>query len=659
MKMLLHYLPLCCCLLLGSCAYTTKVTDGPTAMDRKQYSVAIPLLKSEFKKAKRRTEKGKIAKDLAKAYERLGKDDEVIEWYTLAYSNGGGTDALKGKAAAQKRLELYDDAIESYTELGLEIGSKYEFRTDILGAELAKGWLAEEFKAYEVTQSGFNSAKSDYAPVGYTDNQLLITSDRGGVTGNETYNWTGGNFADLFLVDPGSGAVDLFDSRINSPAHEGAASFSADHQFMVFNRCDAGKREDAYCGLYSSERLGNVWSIPALLPFTQENVNYLHPALSADGKTLYFSARTEDGWGGYDLFVSKMDASGNWSEPEMLGRGINTTANEQFPYLDGDTLYFSSDGHLGMGGLDIFKVYPLANGSWSSPQNLKPPLNSGADDFGIFIQHKTDAVKGIIASGYFSSSRSGGKGGDDVYRFEQRPLPPPPPVDESKPIVYRNVLDVYVVEKIYEDPTNPASRVLGRRPLPNANLTVWTGKEEKKLKTNAEGKLSLILRDNKDYRFRASEAGYLNQEALFTSKGLPKDPSAPEQRYELEIELDQIFENKEIVLENIYYDFNKAFIREDAKPSLNELVTILQLNPDINIELGSHTDCRGPDNYNQELSQRRAAAAVQYIIDKGINPGRLIPKGYGEELPAADCNCNRCTEEEHQRNRRTTFRILK
>lgn len=658
-KLASHFVVICCLLLLVGCAYTTKVTDGPTAIDRKQYSVAIPLLKSEFRKAKRRVEKGQIAKNLALAFERIGNDDEAIEWYATAYSNGGGTDALKGKAAAQKRLELYEDAIETYTELGLEIGSKYEFRADILGAELAQGWLDEEHKAYTVAPVDFNSKASDYAPSGYADGQLVITSDRQGTTGSATYAWTGGNFADLFLVDPSSGAVDPFDSRINSEAHEGAASFSADHQTMVFTRCSGAKKEDAYCGLYIAQRQGSAWGLPELLPFVEDGFNYLHPALSADGQTLYFSAKLEDGWGGYDIYVVEKNTNGDWSAPKMLGRGINTSGNEQFPYLDADTLYFSSDGHVGMGGLDIYKVYPSVNGSWSSVQNLKPPLNSGADDFGYFVDRSTTSNGGVIAEGYFSSTRSGGKGSDDIYRFEKRPLPPSPPVDTTIEIVYRNILDVYVLEKIYAEPENPSSKVLGRRPMSNAQLKVWTGKEQKVLTTNEEGKLSLVLKDNKDYRFRAGYEGYLNEEALFTSKGLPKDPNAPTQRYELEIELDQIFENKEIVLENIYYDFDKYFIREDAKPSLNALVRVLQLNPDITIELGSHTDCRGPDRYNRDLSQRRAAAAVEYIIQNGIDPSRLIPQGYGEDQPSADCSCNRCTEEEHQQNRRTTFRILR
>ncbi|MEO0734828.1 MAG: OmpA family protein, partial [Bacteroidota bacterium] len=176
--------------------------------------------------------------------------------------------------------------------------------------------------------------------------------------------------------------------------------------------------------------------------------------------------------------------------------------------------------------------------------------------------------------------------------------------------------------------------------------------------TNEEGQLSLILVDDQQYDFRAEREEYLAAEGRFSSRNLPKDPDAPEQRYELELELEKIFLNEEIVLNNIYYDFEESFIREDAKPTLNELTALLERNPEIRIELGSHTDCRGPVGYNQNLSQDRAQAAVTYLIEQGIAPERLSAQGYGEGKPIADCICERCSEDQHQENRRTTFRIL-
>ncbi|MEL6655105.1 MAG: OmpA family protein, partial [Bacteroidota bacterium] len=223
---------------------------------------------------------------------------------------------------------------------------------------------------------------------------------------------------------------------------------------------------------------------------------------------------------------------------------------------------------------------------------------------------------------------------------------------------YKNTLDVYVVEKIYDDPSDPNSRVLGRKPLVGANLSIQLGREERSFEVNEEGKISLSLQDNSLYEFFAAKEGYLNNDAKFSSIGLPKDPRNPEQLYEVEIVMDKIFANREIVLENIYYDFDQSFIREDAKPTLNQLADILRKNPEVIIQLGSHTDCRGPVGYNGDLSQRRAQAAVDFLIESGIDAGRLDALGYGENEPANDCLCNRCTEDEHQENRRTTFKIV-
>lgn len=645
-------------LLITACTYTTKVSDGPTAIDRKQYSVAIPLLKKEFNQAKLRSEKGKIAAQLAQAYEATAADEEALLWYERAYSNGGGSSALKGKAAAQKRLEQYEEAILTYTDLGLEIGSKYEFRNQIQGAQIAQTWLAEEDKAYQVEVMDFSTAQADFSPALYGNKQLVFTSDRKASSGENTFAWTGRSFTDLFVTDLEGRQVTAFDVGLNTDAHEGNACFNVAADEIFFNRCEGGKREDAYCAIYYAQKVGDGWGTAEKLPFQLPEINYLHPSLSEDGQTLYFSAKMKDGWGGYDIYRSSRDENGDWSEPELLNRAINTQDNEQFPHIYRDTLFFASDGHIGMGGLDIFKTYIMPNGRYAPVMNLKPPLNSGADDFGYIVLREEAPEGGIISRGFFSSSRPGGKGGDDIYRYEQRPLPPPPPVDETVEVTYRNILDVYVVEKIYAVEGDPSSAVLGRRPIPNAKVTITLGGKDRSVTTNEEGLLSLLLNKDARYVFLGEMEGYLSQQARFSSVGLPEDPSAPEQRYDLEIELEKIYRNREIVLEDIFYDFDQSFIRDDAQPSLNRLADILLLNKSINIELGSHTDCRGRASYNQSLSQRRAQAAVDYLIEKGIAVERLLAKGYGAEVPAVDCLCARCTEEQHQQNRRTTFRIL-
>jgi outer membrane protein OmpA-like peptidoglycan-associated protein len=294
-------------------------------------------------------------------------------------------------------------------------------------------------------------------------------------------------------------------------------------------------------------------------------------------------------------------------------------------------------------------------------------VNSGYDDFSFLVL--ANAPKNtfkrpgeLIRSGLLTSNRKaeGAKGGDDIYRFEQRiPLPRPAPPDTPpvKTVTPKLILDVYVLENILTDPDDPNSLILGRKPLPGATVKADFSGKKLSFNTDNEGMYRLEMPENTDYTFLASFPGYLSNNARFSSKGIARDPNNPVQYFEVEIVLDQIYRQKEIVLENIYYDYDKWDIRKDAEPSLDRLAGMLRQNADIKIQLGSHTDCRGNDAYNLALSQKRAQSAVNYLISKGIDPSRLTAVGYGETSPAASCACARCTEAEHQLNRRTTFKI--
>lgn len=647
--------------MIGACQYTQKIRDGKTAYERKQFSVAVPMLEKEYKKADTRLEKGKLAFLLGESYKELNQSPQSIEWYRIAYDNQYGVDALKEYAYSLKRNEQYEEAIKAFKELGIEIGSPYEYKREINACEIAAGWKRIKQPEYSVELEPFNSGKSDYAPSLYRDNQLVFSSDRSGSTGDDTYKWTGNAFSDLYVVDLKSNTISSFDKIINSADNEGTVAFSKDFKEVYFTRCyNADKREDAYCKIMVSENRGNSWSPPRVLPFIEDQINYGHPSLSENGKQLYFSANHPDGWGGFDIYVSERQADGEWGTPQLLNRNINTPGNERFPFIDHDTLYFASDYHPGMGGLDIFRANKLSNGAWTPVFNLKPPINSGADDFGFVIDYSKPLTSGVLQQGYFSSTRDNGAGNDDIYKFEKR-IPPPvveDPNRPTKPVVYKMILDGYVLEKIYEQPGNPNSRVLGRKPLDAAVVEIKLGKEKKNVTVGEDGHFSLELADNTDYDFVAAKQGYLSNKTDFTTRGLGKDPSNPEMHYELEIVLDKIYFGQEIVLENIYYDFDKWDIRPDAQPTLNKLAENLQLNPDVRIQLSSHTDCRGNDRYNEELSQKRAESAVEYLISKGVDRNRLVAKGYGEGVPAVNCLCARCSEEEHQANRRTTFKII-
>lgn len=656
----MRYFPkafLCIILLATACTYTQKVKDGRFAFERKQYSLAVQLLQKEYEKQKSRVEKGNTAFLIGESLRNMNRPLSASQWYKTAYDNGYGVDALREYAYSLKAAEQYEEAMQIFKELGIEIGSPYEYRREIAACKVALGWLNEKTKAYTVAEVGFNTIWSEYSPVPFRNDELVFTSDRKAATGEESYLWTGNDFSDLFLLSLPSENVKPLPAPISTEANEGTASFDAEFKKMVFTRCIGNKGEDQHCQLMLCTRNGDQWTTPEPLPFQQQGINYGHPALSADGNTLYFSCNSKDGWGGYDIWVTTFENS-SWNDPKPLSRIINTIGNEKFPWLDGDTLYFASDWHTGMGGLDIFKTWRMANGAWVPVQNLKPPINSGSDDFGLSIDRRATLPEGVLFRGYFSSNRPGGSGSDDIYQFERVVLPPESAQPEPVAVDYKLVLNGYVLEKIFADADNPDSKLLGRKPLANAYVKVFYGKRTKTFTTSDDGFFSFELEENQEYVIQASKEGYLKSETRFSTVGVGKDPNNPVQTFEVELVLDKIYLNKEIVLKDIYYDFDKWDIRPDARPTLDELARLLELNPNIRIMLASHTDCRGSERYNQELSQKRAQAAVDYLISKGIDPDRLTAMGFGESQPKATCPCARCTEEEHQMNRRTTFTIL-
>ncbi len=655
-----------------ACSYTLKVKDGRTAHDRKQFALAIPMLEKEIPKAKTRKEKGEMAFLLGDSYLRTGQDELALRWFQMAYDNNYGPDALKSVAFTQKKLERYADARESFKNLGIEIGSPYEYKKEITACTIVEAWAKDQTSSGIKTESSdFNSPQNDFAPLLFKDGRLIFTSDRGMSAGKENYNWTGRKFMDIFIVDPNNASPQIFDGQINTENNEGTPCFDENANEMFFVRAaGAYKGDDAFCKIYRAELAeGGGWTSPVPLQFQKEKVNYIHPTLSRDGNTLYFACNDSDGWGGYDIYGVQRNVKieGGWEEPKLLSRSVNTLGNDLFPSFDKDTLYFASDGHIGMGGLDIFRTYKTDKNAWLPPINLKAPLNSGADDFGFLVTEKTSQKPtelkpgDLIRKGFFTSNRAGGRGGDDIYRFEQKvPPPKPPKVDTTPPkaLVYKIVLEGYVLEKIFTIPNDPNSKVLGRKPLSGAVVQYELGGKKQKITLKDDGYFKLELTENTDYNFAASMAGFLSNSAKFSTKGIAKDPENPIQSFEIEIVLDKIFRNQEIVLENIYYDYDKWDIRPDAEPTLTRLAEVLRQNPDIKIQLGSHTDCRGGDGYNRTLSQRRAESAVNYLIGKGIDANRLSAVGYGEAQPADLCNCSKCSEASHQTNRRTTFKVV-
>lgn len=647
-------MPLFSLLLLSSCKYTQKIKDGNTAMDRKQYSVAIILLKKEYDKEKSRVEKGKKAFLLGEAYSRLGNPDSAIPWYETAYDNQYGIEALERYAYALKEVERYDDAINAFKDLGSEIGSPYEYRREIKACQVAKNWTKKKTIEGQVEAFIGNDKTAEYSPVFYEDDQLVFTSDRSSSEGDKPYMWTGRSFSDLFVKDLNTGEVSSFSPVINSEYNDGTITFNQTYDEAYFTRCFAAEDGDAFCHIMYSQKEAGDWTKPRMLSFFEGHVNEVQPCLAPSGNELYFAADHPDGWGGYDIYYVKREGKNGWSEPKILGRNINSTGNEKFPTMDHDTMYFSSDYFPGMGGLDIFKTYKLASGKWSSAVNMKYPLNSGADDFGLVLFPQDRLLPGVTYKGYFSSNRNGS---DDVIMYTKVKSKRKKEMD-TIPTDYKWMLDGFVLEKIFENPDDPNSKYLGRKPIDAAAVEIKFDGQIKKMQVGEDGAFSIELQEDTDYEITASKAGYLKNKTVFSTKGIGRDPKQPEQRFEVEVILGKIYQDQEIVLEDIYYDFNKANIRKDAEPTLNDLAKILTLNPSIKIELGAHTDCRGNDDYNMNLSQQRAQSVVNYLQSKGIQNFRLFAKGYGASNPAVNCKCNQCTEAQHQKNRRTTFKIV-
>ncbi len=381
---------------------------------------------------------------------------------------------------------------------------------------------------------------------------------------------------------------------INSEFEDGTPSLSSDYKELYFTRCEAGKREKKGCIIMYSKKNGDKWSSPKNIGLLPDSLVAAHPSISKDGLTLYFVSDLPGGFGKKDIWkVTRLRAGDAWSKPVNLGPDINTTGDELFPYIREDgTLYFSSDGLIGMGGLDIFKAIPQPDGSWIV-QNMKPPINSFADDFGVAFEDGSE--KGI-----FSSTRKG-KGNDELYSFELPPLK-------------FNVTGLVKDEKTGLAITGSVVQLIASD---GSNLQAETG---------SGGDFKFALKAEVDYIFLASKRGYLNGKEKETTKGQDKS-----REFMVTILLTPT--DRTIELPNILYDLDKWDLRPESMVSLDKLVETLNDNPNVTIELMSHTDPRNTAEYNLILSQKRAQSVVDYLVSKGIEIERLTAKGYGKSSP--------------------------
>ncbi len=644
-----------CLMFLVSCTVTKKVKDGETAFKYKQYIKATELLQKEYDKSRDPQVKARKAHLLAKSFDFLLDSGEALKWYDIADQLNYSSKSEEELAFALKRNERYSDAFVIFSDLYKKTKLQEYRREAAICKEAIDPSKVEN--SYMLKPMTFNTKYSEYGPVYYEQDFIIFTSDRQGSTGGNIYNWNDHEFSDFYIANKKGRNVQLFDGTLNSIHNEGTMCFNKTYDEIFFTRCFTENSRDQYCKLYYSMKPNDFWIDPEPLPFFGDQTNYGHPALIENDSVLIFSAKPE-GSDNFDLYYSERIESG-WTEAEIMPSSINTIGDEKFPTSDGDTLYFASNGHAGYGGLDIFKTYLDNNGRWSKPTNMGLPINSGADDFSFVTDPNFTAGSSIEEQGFFSSSRNTGTF-DDIFFF-MKYVPDEPldtiaedPIVEDEDEDIKIYLAARVVEIIYQD-NDPNANVISKKPLPGARLEINSSRGADEQTSDRSGRiLKEVQPDN--YFIKVSKSNYLANEIRIS---IDTEDIISDTTINVEIPLDKIYYNKEIVLDDIYYDYDKWDIRDDAKPALDSLLSLLELNTDVKIQLGSHTDCRGELDYNSELSQKRAQSAVDYLVNKGIQESRLSARGFGELKPAVECDCDDCTEDEHQINRRTTFSIVR
>ena len=503
-------------------------------------------------------------------------------------------------AQMQHKAGAYAEAIKNYDIYSENAPSSQLAINGIQGCELAPGWRKNPTR-YEVHRmEKFNSRRAEFSPMlaGDKYDQLYFASSRTKDKEAKISAITGQNNNNLFLVKQDEKGAWLapqeLEDEVNTEFDEGTPSFSADGNTMYYTYCAQDPEGPRTAEIYISNRSSAKWGKGTRATIVKDSVTALgHPSISPDGKYLYYVSDAVGGLGGKDIFRSKVLGNNSFGPMENLGEEINTAGDELFPYCrDSVTLYFASNGHPGMGGLDLFKATQDSTGHWKV-ENMGAPINSMGDDFGI-------TFAGQAEKGFFSSNRNDARGYDHLYSFE---LPTITIAIEGMV----NDVDDYPIEEA-------TVRIVGKDGL---NVKVPVKKD---------GSYRVELERDIRYVMMASARGYLNQ-----NYELHTGPEEKNETYIVDFFLSPI--SKPVVIENIFYDFDKATLRPESKKALDEMIKMLNDNPNVTIELGAHTDRKGTDQYNERLASRRAQSVVDYLIAGGIKADRLEAKGYGESVP--------------------------
>ncbi len=652
---------------ISSFAQLQSYKKGLASFEKGYYDLAV----NDLLKVKEidPSQQAKLSYTIAESYRLSNRWIESLSYYKEAIDLGiDDPDAVFHYAYALKVNEQYDLAKAQFAKY-INLKTDNKVYNEWANREMSTLQIVDLIKEKDAELNfrnlrEINTEGAEFSPFIY-DGQLVFSASRKDKLYSNGLPFLGIYSAKVNADLTSIGEAGLFSKNIFDPErNEGTPAFSPDGKTVIFARSNSGKRKDLSpdVDLYISRKVpGSGWTEPILVSASDSASWDGCPAFSGDGRTIYFSSTRPGGSGGMDLYRVNMDASGRFGNPTNMGKTLNTPGDEMFPYVSSDgKLYFASDGHPGLGKLDLFVAERRAGKI--SVENLGLPYNSSMDDFGLSI----DENKNI----FFSSNRRGGVGDDDIY-FYQAP---------KEEVVAENVdpLNPKNVKGTDADLDNPEIKtvnyflkgaVIDKEEgftVPEAKVAIYRieggfQELETELVTDPEGTFGPIrLSEDTDYMLIVEKKDYLTKRDGFSMYGrsipqiLLRKP-VTDTTYTTEVALEKVFVGKTFVLENIYYDLDKADIRQDAAVELDKLVQILLDNPALKIELGSHTDVRGTDMYNLRLSQRRADSAIEYIISRGIARDRLVAQGYGEtELKIEGAK----TEEEHQVNRRTEFKVL-
>ena len=592
-------------LLIVSSLYScksAKLSDAEEKQRIGEYYEAAAIYRKVYTKTspKKRDLRGYIAYRMAECNRLINNTAKATSAYmnAIRYDYPDSTVYLRMGQMLQK-TGRYPEAIKNYDIYMENDPSNLLAINGIQGCELAPGWKKNPTR-YEVRRMDkFNSRRGEFSPMlaGDKYDQLYFASSRSKDKDAKVSAITGQNNNNLFPVKQDEKGAWLapveLEDEVNTEYDEGTPSFSPDGNTMYYTYCAQDLEGPRNAEIYISTRSSAKWGKGTRATIVKDSVTALgHPSISPDGKYLYFVSDAVGGFGGKDIFRARV-AGNDFGPMENLGEEINTPGDEMFPYVrDSVTLYFASNGHPGMGGLDLFKATQDSTGKWKV-ENLGAPINSMADDFGITFAGKEER-------GFFCSNRNDARGYDHIYSFERPTI---------------TIFIEGIVNDVDEYPIEDATvRIVGKDGL---NVKVPVKKD---------GTYRVELERDIRYVMMASARGYLNQ-----NYELHTGPEEKNETYIVDFFLSPI--SKPVVIDNIFYDFDKATLRPESKKALDEMIKMLNDNPNVTIELGAHTDRKGTDQYNERLAQRRAQSVVDYLIAGGIEAARLEAKGYGESVP--------------------------